>query len=214
MTLTELSAWIACVLTLLPGWYGERETRLERAVRMQRVGVAIARAVKTTFCTPDAGPLADCWRRAPLELALWLVAQGYSESRFALFVHDGSCNRAITPHCDQGDAATPWQIQTGYRLTIERQRAMIGMAQAPTDRAAKEAAIILARSYRMCGTFRGMLSIYATGSSCYWHAKTNGPKARERLYYSLLSRIPAEHRYLVVTADIGPIRSGLRPSKE
>jgi hypothetical protein len=123
-----------------------------------------------------------CWPHRRDDLVLLLVTQGYWESKYAKFVHDGTCNRKKTaPSCDSKRAASVWQIQSSRQVTRLTWQRMIGTQQEATNMAAFTAGRLLALARQSCGSVVGAISMYGTGRHCAW----KGAKPRERFWWKL-----------------------------
>ena len=183
-----MEALLALLLTLTP-WYGDKDEAPEdRKARLTLVAKAVRKASARATCTDQPKPAKGAkakkcqriWHGDRDRLEATLVMLANQESGYARFVQDGSCNRDPKLRkrwCDSGRAASVWQLQSGYRLTVERWRKMIGMTQDAHDRAAWRAAESLSRGVTFCGHLRGAIALYATGRRCVW----SRAKKREQL---------------------------------
>jgi hypothetical protein len=147
----------------------------------------------------DASSADDCrriWPGSSLDLGVLLIAQAYSESRFAKNVHEGKC-RAY--ECDpvrvsrtgeiRHRARSLWQIHNTGPIRDEWDQ-MVGADYASTRAAAWAATKLLSRGYRACRSFSGAISRYAGIDSCSW----SEAKRRGKLFEQLRSRAQAWQR--------------------
>lgn len=191
---------LAVLLSLHP-WHLDNESPDVREARMSVVATSIGDASDALTCSGAYAKTAckPAWTGTRDQLAMWLLIQGYFESSYALDVHDGSCNKVRNnpkyPRCDFGRSASVWQLQLGYHFPIDRWTRSIGLSQESTNYAARQAGLALARSYNACYSSRGyagMVSMYVTGSSCYWKPKHNrGADVRVSAFHARMAQARA-----------------------
>jgi len=165
---------------------------------MSVVAYAIEEAAAALTCSgPHATSVCKkVWGGDKDHLKLWLIVQGYFESGYALDVHNGACNLRqngkYQPRCDFGRSASVWQLQRGYHFPFDRWRKTIGVSAGSTNYAAYQAGLNLSRSYNACFSqngYAGMVSMYATGNSCYWEPRhAHGPIARVAFFNSRVTQ--------------------------
>lgn len=162
----------------------DHETPLERTARALTYGRAIDAAVTRATCDHYGEPVPDCrplWHRPRLELALWLLALAYSETRLARHVHAGKCRPW---ECGGRPAlwVSSWQIAESPLVPRRLHRQLAGLDLEHTTRAATTAARIFARAWHHCRENPlGAIALYATGNLCEWE----GSHERWRLYDTL-----------------------------
>lgn len=177
-----MNSILFAILAALPAWHGDVEDDFDRYSRLETVALAIEEAVQT----------AD-WPGESDELAVLLVTQAYMETRLAYHVHAGKCR---PKECDNGRAASLWQLQYGAHLPQNEWERLKGIDYAATLKSAKLAAKYLSMGRRKCGSNAGAISLYATGRTCSWP----GARHRIRLHERLLSefRKQMHQKYLDV----------------
>ena len=156
------------VWTSLPAWHGDIEAPADRSARLQRIDLAVTRAVKVATC--DGGRIEGCkkeWRYAAADLQWLLIAQAFFETRLAVHVHEDRC-RVKIGECDSGRAKSLWQIQATPLVPVQEWKTLGGADQASTDAAAIAAMRVLSRNYNRCRSIAGAISGYATGHTCNW----------------------------------------------
>lgn len=158
---------ILAILLSLPPFSGDVESPVERASRMHHTTASIMYA-----------EAAVDWPGDRRELIGLLISIGWFESRFALHVHQGDCR---PNECDRGKAVGPWQVW----MKGPRRQAATGTDLSATRAAALEAARVLTRARRACGSGLGSVSLYATGATCHW----DGAEERVRFAEAILSRL-------------------------
>jgi hypothetical protein len=128
-----------------------------------------------------------------LDLGVLLVTQAYEETKLAKNVHEGQC-RAY--ECDptrvgrtgkvRHRARSLWQLHHVGPIEEEWEH-MVGTDFESTRAAAWAATKLLARGYRVCGSFSGAISRYAGVGTCNWS------KAKRRGELVLQLRAKAQH---------------------
>lgn len=98
------------------------------------------------------------------EVMAFLVMTAHRETRMAQHVHAGNCREG---ECDNGRAASLWQIQSGSWIKQETWEGFIGLGLEPTTRAAQHAAMLYRRGVRTCGSPTGAIALYGTGRTCF-----------------------------------------------
>lgn len=167
-----------------------------RVDRMMVLASAIHTTVEEFTCT-GAHAVDSCTRQFrghPDELAMGLFTIGRFESYFSQHVHEDRC-RVDIGECDFGRAKSNFQVQATSIVPLEVWRTLGGTDQDSTDRAARAAATVLAKSWH-CGSPRRVFRGYAT-SRCDGQLKD--AQARADFY----TRKLAEYRRLKATEQQG-----------
>ncbi len=166
-------ATLVALMMTFPTWreYDQGETKEARQERFETiVAPAMIQASEEVI-----------WSRGKDQMILALVTEGYFESRFARFVHNGECLKK-KGYCDNGRAISIWQLQKGQGQTREEWLGLGHMTLDSTTKAAKEAAKRFANSYSTCKlSLNGAFSLYATGNSCSWSRAKVRVRTMERL---------------------------------
>jgi hypothetical protein len=184
---------ILTILLSLPVSYNDTvaETTEARIARMETIATSIDVAASKATCKDTAKDehCISSWKGSYDHLALWLITQGFWESRFSLDVHNGSCNdKKDSSMCDHGRSVSVWQLQKGLHFPVEKWNAAKGSSLEATINAATGAAAILSLSYDSCYSYwgyEGMVSMYATGKTCKWKDDKRGPKNRNMTFLNL-----------------------------
>lgn len=167
---------ILAILLSLPA-YQDRETTIDREIRLGLVAEAIEAAVT------------EVETERPRELAAMLVATGWWESRYARHVHEGRC-RTRVGECDYGRARSPWQLHQSPMVPLDEWRAMRGADLESTRIAATAAARVLSAFRGRCGSVAGAIALYATGRSCRWSGAANRARMVTRIEKGLNDEAP------------------------
>lgn len=139
--------YILAALLTLPTSVHDSETDAERRERLHTIAEAINVA-------------AD----GDLEVAAFLVMTGDGESKLARHIHEGNCKE---DECDNGKAATLWQVWKLQTISAKQWRAMQGTDLEATTIAASYAARLYRMKKNVCGQSPiGGITAYATGK-CY-----------------------------------------------
>jgi hypothetical protein len=160
----------------LPAPYGDPEPAQERQARLTTIAQAITEASYRATCSQDY-EVEECqrlWPGQPLDLALLLITQAYSESRLARNVHAGECR----PYeCDPFKsrstgkvvhrARSIWQMHHTRPVHDEWDR-MVGVDEESTGYAAWAATKMLSYAYNACRSIPGAISRYAGWRRCDW----------------------------------------------
>jgi hypothetical protein len=135
----SLTTYLLTAIAALPTFHedvGENFVA-EKQSQAQMIAGAIEQAV---------GEVRD-WPDSQRELAALMLTIAWHETRLSLRIHDGRCK----PHeCDRGRARGLWQLHVHRSLPRERWLLVAGLTAEATRNAAREAAIALVRSRRMC----------------------------------------------------------------
>lgn len=135
----SLTTYLLTAIASLPTFHedvGEHYAEQKRE-QAQMIATAIDQAVQQNGDWPDG-------RR---ELATLMLTVAWHETRLSLRIHDGRCKPL---ECDRGKARGLWQLQAHRSLPKERWLRVAGFNPEATRTAAREAAIALVRSRRMC----------------------------------------------------------------
>jgi hypothetical protein len=176
----------------LPAPYRDPEPPEERQTRLMTIAQAVTEASHRATCTEDYA-VEECerlWPGQPLDLALLLITQAYSESRLARNVHAGDCR----PYeCDPFKsrstgkvvhrARSLWQIHHTRPVDAEWDR-MVGVDEESTGYAAWAATKMLSLAYHACRSIPGAISRYAGWRRCDWP----GAARRTQLFEVLRQR--------------------------
>jgi hypothetical protein len=185
MTLAEIL--LAIALSLPTPWYqsGKNpETELQYRERLQTIATAIALEAQAN----------EDWQWDPTSLAATTFVTWYSESRFALEVHDGSGQSRFGE--DAGRARCLGQLhKTGWVPKSEWQR-LTGIDLESTRRCARATMKVLAKQGKRCKmkdtpnlwAVARLEAAYAHGMSC---SPTKNSTARARRWAKLMDRIEA-----------------------
>jgi hypothetical protein len=163
-------------MRLLSSWTDGQPGELppERWVRLQAESEAIAAA---------ASESPRPWRAAAL-----LLAVGYDESRFTVWVGRGGC-QTVAPtdrRCDGGRARSYWQL---WRAACPALHSLPSDVNG-TLVAARCALGHLERGIRRCGTVKGSMSRYAVGHGCRWRDVERRLRRYDQAFASLLRSRP------------------------
>jgi len=175
--MTTLYELVLAVLLSLQPWKGDK-AEIGRADRMATIADAIVTSADDATCFRKSSQ--ECkvvWPGSREQLAATLIAIGWNESHFAAHVHALKCRKG---ECDEatvlGDggkpvrifrARSPWQVHRSS-LTSAYWDEIKGDDLASTRAAARAAALLLSGSLARCGSLKGAIAGYATGSSCTW----------------------------------------------
>lgn len=177
----SLTTYLLTAIASLPTYHEDVGDHLveQKRAQAQMIATAIDEAVEQ---------VQDRWPDSKRELAALMLAVAWHETRLSLRIHDGRCKPL---ECDRGRARGLWQLHVHRSLPRERWLTVAGLTEAATKSAAREAAIALVRSRRMCAVAtRGRdwvgatLTAYA-GRGC--GGRLPDLQARIRTYRRLLS---------------------------
>jgi hypothetical protein len=176
----SLTTYLLAAIASLPTFHEDvgEHMAAQKQEQAQMIAAAIDEAVQNSKDWPDS----------KRELASLMLATAWHETRLSIRIHDGRCKPL---ECDRGRARGLWQLQMHRSLPRERWLRVAGLSLEATRDAAREAAIALVRSRRMCAVAtRGRewvgptLTAYA-GRGC--GGRLPDINARIRTYRRLLS---------------------------
>ena len=179
---------VLIALLRLPIWHEDRE-EMERDARIAVIAQAIESATLRATCG-DRWPELGCrksWPGSPETLAALLAMKAWKEAALARRWHMGDCRGS---ECDHGTSQSLWQLKPVRWMTEHPWSEITGTDLVSTTYAAWYAARALSCGYRACGDLPGAISMYATGSQCWWPGATD----RVRLAVTLEIRIRREMR--------------------
>jgi hypothetical protein len=183
MNLAEIL--LAIALSLPPPWYGtgkNPETPLEYRERMQTIATAIALEAQAN----------EDWQWDPTSLAATTFVTWYSESKFALEVHNGSGRSRFGE--DAGLARCLGQLHKTGWVPKSEWRLLTGTDLEATRRCARATMKVLAMQGKRCKmrhkpnlwAVARLEAAYGHGLSC---APTKASTSRARRWAKLMDRI-------------------------
>ena len=160
-------------------WADKSEPDMDRDARMMTIAAAITGAAEEAVCAGAAEECIKIWNRDESELVSALVSLAFSESAFALHVHQGVCAQW---ECDHGLARGLWQIHPGGMVSQEMWDHMKGTDPDATLTAARGAVRVISAAIGACGSMSTAMGAWLSGKC------SDGPivHARYAVYRSVL----------------------------
>ncbi len=167
----SLEAALLVILQSLPGYYEDdrAEPWIDRTERFSDISTAIV--------SVSAG---NVHRMALLAMKAWF------ETRLSWRIHADRCR---PDECDRGLAKSLFQLQQTGNLTKAQWDAFGGLSLEATIRAARHANLVLNRSFKLCKSVTGAISMYATGRHCSWGFARRRTHMYEQILHNLRDQL-------------------------
>lgn len=177
--------WILAILVSFPVHYSDVDEPADaRQVRMGVLAKSIDQAVSQATCRGGREECSPLWPGRPKELAAYLLAVAWWETRLAGNVMRAQCPQKM---CDNGLARSPWQFHS-WTLTKEAWDGYQDATLASVAPAAMAATRVLSRGARACHSPEGVFSYYNIQTCVPSPAFVRGARQRVSTFRRLVSR--------------------------